>query len=341
MKKELAIIFMAAGMLSAFTGCTELDEGINISIKSETTAETEEKSAAEEAKQNSSEETNIEKAESNEKNEENKTEKEQIKSENQQVKSEKEQVQSETKETVQKQSPYQYGEDIKDEGITAMKNSDGTIELSFKCGKFTLTLPAELDNHFIIKDNHLSSKAYFNDTDGFYSKMAIIYFTEEFRYYYPGVVNLLGKSGNTYMWIGGATDSDYMPEYPDDPAVKEEFELIDSNLKKIYGSAKSYNEKTGKLEKIFEFPEDDLFKGEISKDGIIGIPSDDFVFGKVTEGSAPKWPVEKGWHVTAKRAISCEIGTYYDCYDSDDGDHYGWILDGNVELTNAQKEKFK
>lgn len=325
MKKRIVIFALAVGMLASFTGCQEIDDGINISIQSEKQTTQEKKETEETDKNERTEEVNINNNGSEEKTEEKKTEKNQSDSKEKQDKKNDE---AKTEEKApDKQSPYQYGEDIKDEGVSAMKNSDGTIELIFKSGKFSLTLPASLENHFIIYDGHLSSKAYYNDTDGYYSKMACIGFSEEFRTYYPWVCRLLGKSGNTYMWSGCSTDADYAPDYPEDPTVKEEFDLIESCLEEIYSSAKSYNERTGKMERIFDFPDDAAFKGEVLEDGISGITSDDFVSGKISKEKAPKWDVEKGWHITAKRAVSCPDGTYFDCYDTDDGDHYGWILD--------------
>lgn len=71
----------------------------------------------------------------------------------------------------------------------------------------------------------------------------------------------------------------------------------------------------------------DDFRGEIrSHDGnqVYGY-TDSYVFANSQESVSRNWDVEETWHVTAARAVSCENGIFFDCYDTDDNDHYGWI----------------
>jgi len=233
---------------------------------------------------------------------------------------------------------YAYSDDIKLANAEASKNPDGSIRITFENGKFAVTLPAELENHFVLTDNgQLTSKVFYEKHDGWYGKMAGFGCTDYINYY---VATPLGKVGSEYMHAFRATDSDYKPYDPDYPEANEEFDLIDSNLGKIYSSSESYNENTGKMERIFEVKDTDgsRFHGHIDirdkSEQLCGIVNDDFIYGNVSKENSRKWPVEDGWHVYVTRAVALEDGTYFDCYDSDDNDHYGWIHCYNLELEN-------
>ena len=48
----------------------------------------------------------------------------------------------------------------------------------------------------------------------------------------------------------------------------------------------------------------------------------------VLEGGAEEkqWPIEGIWNVKGNRTAKWPDGTiWYECYDADDGDYYGWI----------------
>lgn len=38
-----------------------------------------------------------------------------------------------------------------------------------------------------------------------------------------------------------------------------------------------------------------------------------------------QWPIEGNWHITAKNIVESHGNIWYECWDSDDGDYYGWI----------------
>ncbi len=59
MKKRIVIFALAVGMLASFTGCQELDDGINISIQSEKQTTQEKKETEETDKNERTEEVNI------------------------------------------------------------------------------------------------------------------------------------------------------------------------------------------------------------------------------------------------------------------------------------------
>ena len=44
------------------------------------------------------------------------------------------------------------------------------------------------------------------------------------------------------------------------------------------------------------------------------------------------WPIEGDWHITAKRKCYSHGKVWFDCYDTDDGDHYGWIDSGYIDF---------
>lgn len=239
------------------------------------------------------------------------------------------------KEVIINESEYPYSEDIMDSNVSAMKNSDGTIRLTFLEGKFALTLPEKLENHFIIKDGHLSSKIYFNENNGEYSKMACFSFSESADSYDPDTTVLLGRSGSTYMWSICSKDSDYKPT--ENAKAKTEFDLIEGCLKEIYASAESNNEKTNKMGKILDVSDSSAFKGELIADCTTGFTEEDYQYGNDIVSRTAELPLEQGLGVTAKKAVSMYEGTYFDCYNSADGTHYGWICDKKIRFFITDK----
>lgn len=221
------------------------------------------------------------------------------------------------------QSPYPYPEDIKTRGASAMKNSDGSIRVSFENGKFALTFPSALENHFVINEGKLLAKnAYEKGHDS--EATSFIFSTDTADYLSHGFDRLLGYSDNTFFIAVRNTDYQEM----DDDAAKE-YDLICENLSTIYASSESYSDTKGKMDKVFPVPAD--FKGEVRDNyasPLFGY-TDDYVLYGGSEANAGKWPLEDGWHITAKRAVSTNTGTWFDCYDTDDNDHYGWI---NAEI---------
>lgn len=66
-------------------------------------------------------------------------------------------------------------------------------------------------------------------------------------------------------------------------------------------------------------------KGEVSGNGVYGYTTD-----YVCNGGPMKeeHAVQNGWHITAKNTYYAYGILWYQCWDTDDGDYYGWI-DGN------------
>jgi len=65
-------------------------------------------------------------------------------------------------------------------------------------------------------------------------------------------------------------------------------------------------------------------KGEISSNGleIEGFTSDYVCYGGE---KSRQWICEDKWHITAKRTVYSYGVQWYECWDTDDGDYYGWI----------------
>ncbi len=244
--------------------------------------------------------------------------------------SENEQDTEEKDDVILNESIYPYPDDIKDSNVKAMKNSDNTVRLTFLEGKFAITLPEELEDHFIIRDGYLSSKKYFDKNNGAYGKMVCFSFSDGVIPYDPDKTALLGKSGETYMWGTVSEDNEYKTS-ADDESIGE-FELIESSLKLIFSTSESCNEKTNKTGRIFDVADGNLFKGEVIADGNTGFSDNDIKYGSNIAGKTSDLAVEQGLGVVAKKAVRMYDGTYFDCYNSADGTHYGWLCDTNIHF---------
>ncbi len=47
-----------------------------------------------------------------------------------------------------------------------------------------------------------------------------------------------------------------------------------------------------------------------------------------------QWPIEGAWHITAKRKCYSHGRCWYECWDTDDNDYYGWINSFNINFYN-------
>lgn len=66
-------------------------------------------------------------------------------------------------------------------------------------------------------------------------------------------------------------------------------------------------------------------KGEVSGNGVYGYTTDYVCNGGPMQ---EEHAVQNGWHITAKNTYYAYGILWYQCWDTDDGDYYGWI-DGN------------
>ncbi len=220
--------------------------------------------------------------------------------------------------------PYSYTDDIKTAGASAKVKPDGSIKVTFENGRFALTFPASLENHFVIDSGRLiSKKAYEKGHDGTVTEF--VFESDNKKYVSPGLDRMLGYSGNKYFI--GIRNTDYNEM---DEDVSEEYDLISDALESIYASSESYSDKKESLMKEFDLPSGFTGEARSSSGGNLCGYTDDYIYGKTSEASADKWPLEEGWHITANKAVSTDKGTWFDCNDTDDNDHYGWINAENV-----------
>ena len=63
-------------------------------------------------------------------------------------------------------------------------------------------------------------------------------------------------------------------------------------------------------------------KGEVNGTGVYGYTTNYVCYGGTKE---TQHKVEDGWHITAKNMYYSYSITWYECWDTDDGDYYGWI----------------
>lgn len=64
-------------------------------------------------------------------------------------------------------------------------------------------------------------------------------------------------------------------------------------------------------------------KGQVAGNGVYGYASSYACYSDGAQATQHK--VENTWHITAKNTCSSHGVTWYECWDTDDGDYYGWI----------------
>ena len=64
-------------------------------------------------------------------------------------------------------------------------------------------------------------------------------------------------------------------------------------------------------------------KGQVAGNGVYGYASSYACYSDGAEATQHK--VENTWHITAKNTCYSHGVTWYECWDNDDGDYYGWI----------------
>lgn len=64
-------------------------------------------------------------------------------------------------------------------------------------------------------------------------------------------------------------------------------------------------------------------KGQVAGNGVYGYASSYACYSDGAQATQHK--VENTWHITAKNTCYSHGVTWYECWDTDDGDYYGWI----------------
>lgn len=232
--------------------------------------------------------------------------------------------------------PYEYPEDIC-EGAAVVENSDGSLTLTVDNGELSVDFPPEWKNHFIVthrdrndrsentNEYFVSSKTTTDEAGEFHVTIMRLY--KDDKFYVNGVVHPIGYSNGGYWHIWMRTDDVWNHENP--KQVEEENIVYEKLCDFVLKSFRSRRD-SGEMTREFPIPEKAF--GHVS----IGVNSDKPYCGysleSILSGGELEnvWDVEDGWHVTATDAVYDCYNTYINCYDTDDGDKYGWISFWNL-----------
>lgn len=223
-----------------------------------------------------------------------------------------------------------------DDSVAVTVNPDGSFNVEFIEAPCSLTLPSTWNNNFVIRHNIIyAKKAFYNDdipdNDG-----ALMYFefTDEETNPAPSVN--LGKAGTKTCFYIRVTDIRYNM---DNSEEKAQYQMMKKDIQEVVNSVVCIPEKQNKSSSSqSKQPTDlsDYLYGQISSNGqeIEGYTSDYVVNGgKKTR----QWLCEDKWHITAKRYTNSYGITWYECWDTDDGDYYGWIDSSYISFYDSTK----
>lgn len=254
---------------------------------------------------------------------------------------------------------YPYPEDIKADHAKVTKNSDGTLRVTLDNGRFAITLPSYWEGHFIVTDHAFCAKKSFNESSGNGGELFsynIRDFSDEeelygsFAFTSNKFAALRGVSGGRYLETVRVTDARYDT---DNEEAKSEYMSLDNasgDMARALQNTESLSDQSGRMEKIMYIPDTADLKAHIERPynyqtneqragEAINYTSydDDYVLNGASKEGNEYWPLEEGWNVTVKRAVQNEDGLFYDCYDSEDGDHYKWVsaYDISFELASG------
>ncbi len=207
-----------------------------------------------------------------------------------------------------------------DESAYISLNDDGSTRVTFTEGPCTFTFPASWNDKFIIENNKIYVKDIYNNREDEYDydgKLFGFLFTPDPDNYQH--FRTLGKIGATYCHIIPVTDVRY------DALDKSESELYTSmheDLDAIFDTAENFSELYSPEKEVVALPEP--MNGEINSGGVT---IDGYTTDYICKGSEREvqWRCEDGWHITAKNLCYSYHTVWYECWDTEDGDYYGWI----------------
>jgi len=201
-----------------------------------------------------------------------------------------------------------------DDSVIVTVNQDGSFHVKFQEADCSITFPAHWADKFVIRHNTVyAKKAFYNGyADG---KLFSVYFSDELiSSGYP--FKCRGKASGKYCYISYPTDcrvdmtnKEEADEY--NMMSKESFDFVHDSL-----ACEPLDERL-----------DPVLYGEISSGGreIEGYTTS---YVCDNEEKSVQWICEDTWHITAHRVVYSHGVQWYECWDTDDGDYYGWI-DGN------------
>ena len=203
-----------------------------------------------------------------------------------------------------------------DDSVRASLNSDGSIKIEYTEVPMTMTLPSSWAGKFVVRNGSvLSRSAYYNNNGG----MIIHMIFRDKNEGHEGISRYLGKAGYKHCFYYRVTDVQYDLS---NQSETEEYNSLYKDVETVLASVvcTPYEDKISvDIEDLYPF-----LTGQISSGGatIEGYTSD-----YVCHGGAKtrQWICEDTWHITAKRKANSYGVVWYECWDTDDGDYYGWI----------------
>ena len=228
--------------------------------------------------------------------------------------------------------PYAYPEDIKTDNVKVYKLADGTLKVLYLNGRFTMELPEVWEGHFIIDDRCFSSKLSYNGATAGELFTCIpqnkFHLSSNMAFGAPYMAQIRGLSGEIFLYTSGVSVINY--DY-DNEECKAEYEMLSATLPDVYKSVRSYSDDTGKMEAVFDLPEDISFTGTVSdflygKDKVIYAYDEDYALDQNEQEKDHRLCEMKiDTNLVARRAVCLGDIMFFDCYDQNDGTHYGWI----------------
>lgn len=239
-------------------------------------------------------------------------------------------------------SVYIHDEYLRDEWEVVTED-DGTGEIRQKVVGSAFHTPEEVENHAKVYDKIFERLKEIRDNEWQYGGKTII--SQTFKtdsYSYLNVTyGDIGKIDGAHRYM---FDSDTGEQLYFSDIFGSEFEHLDREVDNIYNIDMNNNEvsvshKSGgdvikfdpshvNMKYITPGPKRAVpqkLETELKGDTCSGIYG--YASSYVLEyGPEEKyWPIEGEWHITAKNVVNSHGDIWYECWDSDDGDYYGWI----------------
>lgn len=235
------------------------------------------------------------------------------------------------------EKPYPYPDDIKDDSVVLTVKEDGSIRAVFGDGAVELTFPADFSGNMIIENNVVYSKIAYENFQGAGEIMRFMTDDKLTGLYGASRPVAWGK-GQYWYWYRPSDckcNNENAGEYEQ---YSKMYNAIDEYVQNTFYGFSETGEKTKSM------PLPLGFYGEINKTysstkGVMAYTSD-YV---LNNGECVRqWETEEGWHVTAVSVAFSHGKMWFDCYDTDDNDHYGWIDAEEIlfYVTDATKDVY-
>lgn len=145
--------------------------------------------------------------------------------------------------------------------------------------------------------------------------------------YLRGAEALLGWDGEKYWRRYESTDVHCNNENAEE---LEEYLALVEKIDEVIDTARIYS-RSGEYMPCTPLPDGyigELCKNKYNTDEPIFGYTDSYILDKGPQ--VKQWEMEETWHVTAKSIKYAYNQYWFDCYDTDDNDHYGWVNANNI-----------